>query len=118
MTARTRVVCLCGSTRFRTTFEQIAAQLSLEGVIVLMPHVWVRSDPAYADIDPETKFALDELHLRKIDLADEVLVVNPEGYIGASTAKEIDYAERTLVTVHYTDPAPLRTETDPENLYE
>lgn len=116
MTAR--IVVLSGSTRFRTKFEEIAARLTLEGVIVLMPHVWIRSDPAYADIDGETKFALDELHLQKIDLADEVLVVNPEGYIGASTSKEIDYAERTGVTVHYTDPAPLRREPHAEDQYE
>lgn len=113
-----RIVVLSGSTRFREVFEQHAARLTLEGIIVLMPHVWVRSDPAYADIYPETKFKLDELHLQKIDLADEVLVINPEGYIGASTTKEIDYANRTGKTVHYTDPAPLRAETDSVNLYE
>jgi len=113
-----RVVVLSGSTRFREQFEDIARDLTLEGVIVLMPHVWVRSDPAYADIAPEAKFKLDELHLQKIDLANEVLVVNPGGYIGASTAKEIDYAMRTGKTVHYTDPEPLRAEPDAENQYE
>ena len=113
-----RIVVLSGSTRFREQFEEIAAQLTLEGVIVLMPHVWVRSDPAYSDIDPEVKFKLDELHLQKIDLADEVLVVNPGGYVGASTAKEIDYAERMGKTVHYTDPQPLQPEPEAANLYE
>jgi len=113
-----RIVVLSGSTRFRAEFEKIAEELTLEGVIVLMPHVWVRSDPAYADIQPEDKFKLDELHLQKIDLADEVLVVNPEGYIGASTSKEIEYAERTGKTVHYTDPEPLRREPDPAKNYE
>lgn len=113
-----RVVVLSGSTRFRDVFDEHAARLTMEGVIVLMPHVWVRSDPAYADIDPEDKFKLDELHLQKIDMADEVLVVNPGGYIGASTTKEIDYAKRTGKSVHYTDPEPLRAEPDAENLYE
>jgi hypothetical protein len=102
-----RIVVLSGSTRFRAEFEKIAEELTLEGVIVLMPHIWVRSDPAYADIAPDQKYNLDELHLQKIDLADEVLVVNPGGYIGASTAKEIDYANRTGKTVHYTEPTPL-----------
>jgi len=113
-----RVVVLSGSTRFREQFEEIAQRLTLEGVIVLMPHVWVRSDPAYADIAHEAKFKLDELHLQKIDMADEVLVVNPGGYVGASTSKEIQYAKRTGKTVHYTDPEPLQAEPESENQYE
>jgi hypothetical protein len=107
-----RIVVLSGSTRFRAEFEKIAEELTLEGVIVLMPHIWVRSDPAYADIQPDEKYKLDELHLQKIDLADEVLVVNPGGYIGASTTKEIEYANRTGKTVHYTEPAELHKLTD------
>lgn len=113
-----RIVVLSGSTRFRDQFEEVAAKLTLEGVIVLMPHVWVRSDPAYADISEDAKFALDELHLQKIDLAAEVLVVNPGGYIGASTSKEIDYALRTGVPVRYTDPVPNRDEPQIEDQYE
>lgn len=113
-----RVVVLSGSTRFRERFEEIAAELTMEGVIVMMPHVWVRSGPAYADITPEDKFKLDELHLQKIDRADEVLVVNPGGYVGASTSKEIEYAIRTGKTVHYTDPLPLMAEPESADQYE
>ena len=112
-----RIVVLSGSTRFREKFEEIACELTLEGVIVLMPHVWLHAEPK-RHVDEQTKFRLDELHLQKIDLGDEVLVVNPGGYIGASTAKEIEYAMRTGKTVHYTDPEPLRTEPDAEDRYE
>jgi dihydropteroate synthase len=100
------IVVLSGSTRFREEFEALAQQLTLEGKIVLMPNVWVRSDPAYADISPEQKLALDELHLHKIDLADELIVVNPGGYFGASTRKEIEYATRTGKPVRYTTEVP------------
>ena len=100
-----KVVVLSGSTRFREAFESTAERLTMQGVIVLMPHVWVRSDPAYADISDEDKYNLDELHLHKIDLADELLVVNPGGYFGASTRNEIAYAVRTNTPVVYLEPA-------------
>lgn len=109
-----RVVVLSGSTRFRQEFEDLAARLTLEGTIVLMPHVWVRSDPAYADITEDAKYNIDALHLHKIDLADEMIVVDPGGYVGASTAKEIDYAERKGKVIRYTHGEPWQDHTDRE----
>lgn len=47
---------------------------------------------------------LDMLHLRKIDLADRVLVINPGGYIGESTSREIAYARANGKPVSFTDP--------------
>ena len=47
---------------------------------------------------------LDDMHLRKIDLADEIFVVNPGGYIGSSTRREIDYAQSTGKDVRYIVP--------------
>ena len=115
---RPRVVVLSGSTRFRKQFDEAAERLTLEGVIVLMPHVWVRSDPAYVNVSEDVKFDLDELHLAKIDMADEVLIINPEGYIGSSTSKEIDYANRKAVPVRYlVERTPLHT-TPVDILYE
>ncbi|MET0843834.1 MAG: hypothetical protein ABWY23_08280, partial [Mycetocola sp.] len=55
-------------------------------------------------IDDEQKAALDALHLRKIDLADRVLVVNPGGYVGESTRREIAYAQASCKPVSFTDP--------------
>ena len=62
--------------------------------------------PGEADelITNEQKTALDALHLRKIDLADRVLVVNPGGYIGESTSREIAYAHATGKPISFTDP--------------
>lgn len=102
---RPEIVCLCGSTRFYDAFQQANYDLTMAGSIVLAPGVWVRSDPAYADlpeeIRTEAKIDLDELHKRKIDLADRVLVINVGGYIGESTRDEIDYAVKIGKPVHY-----------------
>jgi hypothetical protein len=96
------VVCLCGSTRFAARMNAEAARLTLEGCIVVRPEVVQYSaagDPQHSE--PDVKAALDELHLRKIDLADRVLVVNLGGYIGESTAREVAYAERHGKRVEY-----------------
>ena len=85
-----QIVCICGSTRFRDEIIEANRQLTLAGIIVLAPAVFQHSgDPVTED----QKQILDELHLRKIDLADAVLVVDPGGYIGESTSGEIRYAQ-------------------------
>jgi cell division protein FtsB len=58
-----------------------------------------------AGCTPEQKIALDELHKRKIDLADEVLVLNVGGYIGESTRSEIEYARKLGKPVRYLESA-------------
>lgn len=88
---RRQIVCLCGSGRFHDEITRMAVELTDRGYVVLMPHIAkvhsVRSSAEHA--------ALDVLHLDKIDLADEVNVVCPGGYVGESTAREICYAVRT-----------------------
>ncbi len=93
---RPRVVCLCGSTRFSKEYQQINLDETLKGRIVLTIGADMKSDEAlFQSFTPEAleriKRELDELHLRKIDLADEVFVINPGGYIGESTRREIEY---------------------------
>jgi len=93
---RPEIVVLCGSTRFKDEFEVEQRRLGLEGKIVLTVSCFGHSGdlPPEACIDGHpTKTMLDELHKRKIDLADRVLVINPGGYIGTSTRSEIEYAE-------------------------
>ena len=89
------IVCLCGSTRFVDTFNEYRKRLTYEGKIVLSIEIVttqaMKDDPQHANL--ELKAMLDELHLRKIDLADRVLVLNVGGYIGESTANEIHYAK-------------------------
>lgn len=55
-------------------------------------------------ITPEEKAMLDELHLRKIDLADGILVLNVGGYVGESTTNEIRYAMKHGKSVRWLEP--------------
>jgi len=97
-TNRPRIVCLCGSTRFWREYLDVGASETLAGRIVLSVGFFVNNASgvpwldAHKGITAHQKSALDELHLRKIDLADEILVLNVGGYIGESTANEIRYA--------------------------
>jgi hypothetical protein len=108
---RPTVVCLCGSTRFKDTFERVAAEQTCAGRIVLTVNEFGNDGhPEKAhlrDVSPEEKAALDELHKRKIDLADEVLVLNVGGYIGDSTRSEIAYAEKSGKPVRYLEAGLL-----------
>jgi hypothetical protein len=95
---RPEIVCICGSARFVDEMRAANRDLTFAGVIVVVP--------GEADEVPseEQKAVLDALHLRKIDLADRVLVVNPGGYIGESTSREIAYARASGKRVSFTDP--------------
>lgn len=94
---RPEIVCVCGSVRFVEEMRKTNVDLTLAGVIVLAP-----GEVNVAVTEPQ-KAVLDALHLRKIDLADRVLVVNPGGYIGESTRREIDYARAVGKPVSFTD---------------
>lgn len=110
---RPKVVCLCGSSRFVAEMACISWALERdEGAIVLSLHLLPRWYPHTApDHQAEAegkKEHFDELHLRKIDLADQVLVVNIGGYIGDSTRREIAYAEAHGKPVRYLESAAER----------
>ena len=98
-----KIVTLCGSTRFKEQFLEAQKHLTLEGCIVISVGLFGHS----GDDDvwkPGVKEMLDDMHLRKIDLADEVFVINVGGYIGESTRREIAYAEKRGKTVKYLEP--------------
>lgn len=90
-TNRPPVICLCGSTRFKDEFVKWNYRLTLKGYIVLSIGCDAKSDDELKITD-EQKEQLDELHKRKIDMADSIFVINVGGYIGRSTASEIIYA--------------------------
>lgn len=100
-----RVVCLCGSTKFKDAFEQANFRETMGGNIVLSVGFYHHSQTAYILRDSE-KEHLDWLHKRKIDLADEIYVMNVGGYIGESTRSEILYALETGKAVRYLEPLP------------
>lgn len=101
-----RVVCLCGSTRFMDWFHEAGWQETMAGKIVLSVGVskHLPADHGGEAMGSEVAARLDELHLRKIDMADEVFVLNVGGYIGESTAREIAYAEARGKPVRYLEP--------------
>lgn len=84
------ITTLCGSTRFKSEFIQLTKELTLEGVIVISVGLFGHEEGL--DMTGDVKSKLDELHLRKIDLSDMIFVINVDGYIGESTAREITYA--------------------------
>ena len=102
-----RIVTLCGSTRFKEEFMQAQKRLTLEGCIVISvglfghagdAEVWENMDEGTLT---KTKEMLDDMHKRKIDLADEIFVINVGGYIGESTRSEIAYAKAQGKPVRY-----------------
>lgn len=97
------IVCLCGSTRFVDKFNEWRGRLTLEGKIVVGIELAIlqseADDPQHSNYP--VKKMLDELHLRKIDLADRVMVLNVEGYIGESTRREIEYAKQQGKPIDY-----------------
>jgi hypothetical protein len=103
---RPEIVVLCGSTRFYEEFRRQNLTLTLAGAIVLSIGCDTKADgdiAEIADLDV-TKAMLDDLHRRKIDLADTVLVLNVDGYTGESTRGEIEYAEKLGKPIVYLEP--------------
>jgi hypothetical protein len=102
---RPKIVCLCGSIRFYQKFQEANYRETLKGNIVLTvgfyPHAQDKTHGGDKRVTPEQKIALDELHKRKIDLADEVFVINVAGYIGESTRSEIEYAQAHGKPIRY-----------------
>jgi hypothetical protein len=103
-----RIVCLCGSTRFFEAFMKANYEETLAGKIALSVGFYVHSSgQAHGEqvgCTPEQKRTLDELHLRKIDLADEVLILNVDGYIGPSTSRELAYARKQGKLIRFLEP--------------
>lgn len=91
MVGKYKVITLCGSTRFKDEYLAAQKRLTLEGNIVISVGLFGHSgdDEVWTE---GTKAMLDDMHKRKIDMADEIFVINVGGYIGESTRGEIEYA--------------------------
>lgn len=105
MQGKYKVITLCGSTRFKEQFLQAQKRLTLEGNIVISVGLFGHSgdDEVWSD---GTKEMLDDMHLRKIDMADEIFVINVGGYIGSSTRREIEYARARGKRVVFLEEEP------------
>ena len=100
MIGKYRIITLCGSTRFKDAFMEAQKRLTLEGNIVISVGLFGHSGDEEV-WTPGTKEMLDDMHRAKIDMADEIFVINVGGYIGSSTKSEIEYAQRTGKPVKY-----------------
>lgn len=100
MVGKYPVVTICGSTRFKKEILAARKRLTLEGKIVLSPDLFGHFGDEEA-WEPGRKEVLDDMHRRKIDMSDEIFVVNVGGYIGESTRGEIEYARRNGRAVRY-----------------
>jgi len=93
------IMTLVGSTKFKEEFEAVEKEFTLKGYVVLTVGCFLHRD--FDKRIVKKKRMLDRVHLQKIDMADIVFVVSPDGYIGGSTRTEIEYAERAGKLVVY-----------------
>lgn len=84
-----KIVAICGSMKFQTQMMELAQKLELEEGYIVLQCVYIVGNRVLSAQELRT---LNELHYKKIDISDTIYVVNPGGYIGASTRKEIEYA--------------------------
>ena len=103
MIGKYKVITLCGSTKFKEQFLEVQKRLTLEGNIVISVGLFGHSgdDEAWTE---GTKEMLDDMHKRKIDMADAIFVINVNGYIGDSTLSEIKYAKMRGKEIIYFEP--------------
>jgi hypothetical protein len=101
------IVTLCGSTRFFAAFERANYEETMKGHVVLsvgfaqLDRDGHRED---AGCTPEQKVDLDELHLYKIAMSAEILVLNVGGYVGESTKREIAFAIWLGIGLRWLEP--------------
>ncbi len=95
-----KIITLCGSTKFKDEFMEMQKILTLEGNLILSVGAFGHSGDKEVWTEG-TKEMLDDMHKRKIDLADEIFVIDKNGYIGESTKSEIEYAINTGKKVNY-----------------
>jgi Ni,Fe-hydrogenase I large subunit len=94
-----KVITLCGSTKFKKEFHEMANKLTKEGNIILMPHCYDHADNEV--LSEEEKQMMVAMHLQMIGMSDEIFVINVGKYIGDSTTSEIEYALNTGKLVSY-----------------
>jgi hypothetical protein len=105
MVGKYKVVTLCGSTKFKEDFIKVQKELTLQGIIVISVGLFGHADGEFGTIiTDEIKVMLDDIHKRKIDMADEIFVINKNGYIGSSTRSEIEYAKEHGKKIVYLEP--------------
>ena len=93
-----KTVTICGSMRFTNEMKSIAYYLETQQKFNVLQCVYLPDNVVPTDEDIKV---LEVAHYRKIDLSDEIYVVNIDGYIGNSVRKEIEYAKKHNKEVIY-----------------
>lgn len=93
------IITLCGSIKFKKEFMEMKEKLTLEGNIVFTPNFF--ETITKEEINSKYKKMLDEMHKQKIDISNEIFVINVDGYIGESTKSEIEYAKEKGKNILY-----------------
>lgn len=107
------IITLCGSTKFKNEFEEVAKNLALEGHAVLSVNMFHHADNL--ELTTEQKIRLDNAHKEKINASDAIFVINKDGYIGESTFSEIDWAQRMKKEIYFLEnPNPEEENKDGE----
>ena len=106
MISNYKIITLCGSTSFKEQYIAAEKRLTLDGNIVISVGLFGHAGDSEV-YHGDNKVMLDDMHLRKIDLADEIFVINPGGYVGESTRNEINYAVETGKLVKYLDQSNI-----------
>lgn len=107
MSKKYNVITLCGSTKFKNEFQKVQKELTLKGNIVISVGLFGHSgdNEVWENMDEgtktKTKEMLDDMHKRKIDMSDEIFVINVNNYIGESTKSEIEYAQKHGKKISY-----------------
>ena len=99
VTNKYKIITLCGSIKFKDEFMRVQEKLTLDGNIVLTPNFF--NNIKKEKIDLKIKKMLDEMHKQKINMSDEIYVINVGGYIGESTKNEIEYAKARGKRISY-----------------
>lgn len=109
---RPKIVCFCGSTRFAEWFMIKRWELEKQGIITLginiLPNNYFAEGNSHGAEQEGVKDILDELHKRKIDISDEVFILNVGGYIGESTRNELEYAKSIGKPITYLESSVKR----------
>lgn len=98
-----KTITLCGSTKFKEQFLAAQKRLTLEGNVVISVGLFGHSGDEQAWSE-NTKTMLDEIHTQKIAMADQIFVINKNGYVGESTKKQIQYATSNNKIIKYLEP--------------
>ncbi|MGX7264031.1 hypothetical protein [Enterococcus crotali] len=93
------VVTLCGSIKFIKEFKEVEAKLTQKGVAVLSPCFFEENENV--EMTDETAQLLGRIHFKKVEIADEIFVIDVDGYIGESTRREIEYAKLNNKMISY-----------------